>query len=113
MFTNYKLFKLLSRMIALAEQHLLKKLFSALRMTKITLNVWFSQTKHFFYVYEIVNKRNVRIWRSENLYEVVEKERDCRKLNVWCGLMHDQIIGQFIFSKSTITADTYLNMLKH
>ena len=42
----YKLFKLLSRMIALAEQLLLKKFLSTLMMTMITLNVWFSQTKH-------------------------------------------------------------------
>ena len=27
--------------------------------------------------------------------------------------MHNQIIGPFIFSKSTITADIYLDMLKH
>ena len=42
----YKLFKLLSRMMALAEQLLLKKFFSALMMIMAILNVWFSQTKH-------------------------------------------------------------------
>ena len=39
MLTSYKLFKLLSRMITLAEQLLLKKFFSVLMMT--TLAVWF------------------------------------------------------------------------
>ena len=46
-----------------------------------------------------------------NPYEVVE--RDSPKLNVKCGLMHDQIIGPFIFSESTTTANIYLDMLKH
>ena len=44
----YKLFKLLSRMIALAEQLWLTKFFSAWMMTMTTLNVWFSQMKHLF-----------------------------------------------------------------
>ena len=50
-----------------------------------------------------VNKPNVRIWESQNPYEVVEKERNSPKLNVWYGLMHNQIIGSFIFAESTIT----------
>ena len=44
----HKLFKLLSRMIALAEQLLLRKFFNALMMTMSTLYVWFSLTKHLF-----------------------------------------------------------------
>ena len=51
-----------------------------------------------FHVSEKVNWHNVRIWGSQNPYEVVEKERDSLKLNVWCGLMHNQIIGPFIFA---------------
>ena len=58
MLTNYKLFKLLSRMIALTEQLLLKKFFSALMMTMTTLNVWFSQTKHLF----VYPGKSIRIW---------------------------------------------------
>ena len=60
-----------------------------------------------------VNRHNIRIWGSQNPYEVLEKERDNPKLNVWCGLMHNQIIGLFIFDESTIIADIYLDMLKH
>ena len=48
MLTNYKLFKLSSRIIALAEQLLLKKFFSAILMTTTTLNVRFFQTMHLF-----------------------------------------------------------------
>ena len=66
-----------------------------------------------FHVSGKVNKHNIQIWGSENPCEVVEKERDSPKINVWCGLMHNQIIGPFIFSKSTVTANIYLDMLKH
>ena len=66
-----------------------------------------------FHVYGKVNKHNIRIWGSQNPSEVLERERDSPKINVWCGLMHDQIIGPFIFAESTITANIYLDMLKH
>ena len=45
---QYKLFKLLSRMIALAEQLSLKKFFSALMMTMATLTVCVFPTKQLF-----------------------------------------------------------------
>ena len=41
------------------------------------------------------------------------RKRDSPKVNVWCGLMHNQIIGPFIFAESTITANIYLDMLKY
>ena len=66
-----------------------------------------------FYVSRKVNNHNIRIWGSENPCEVVEKERDISKINVWCGLMHNQIIGPFVFAESTITANIYLDMLKY
>ena len=48
MLTSYKLFKFLSRMIALAEQLSLKKFFSALMMTMATLTVCVFPTKQLF-----------------------------------------------------------------
>ena len=66
-----------------------------------------------FHVSGKVNKHNIRIWGSENLCEVVKKERDSSKINVWYGLMHNQIIGPFIFAESIITVNIYLDMLKH
>ena len=64
-----------------------------------------------FHVSGKVNKHNIQIWGSQNPCEVLE--RDSPKINVWCGLMHNQIIGPFIFAESTITANIYLDMLKH
>ena len=61
-----------------------------------------------FHVFRKVNKHNIRIWGLKNSCEVVQKERDSPKINVWCGLMHNPIIGPFIFA-----ANIYLDMLKH
>ena len=66
-----------------------------------------------FYVSGKVNKHNIRLWGSQNPCEVLERERHSPKINVWCGLMHNQIIGQLIFAESTITANIYLDILKH
>ena len=66
-----------------------------------------------FHVSGKVNKHNIRIWGSQNPCEVLDRERDSPKINVWCGLMHNQIIVPFIFAESTITANIYLEMLKH
>ena len=32
-------------------------------------------------------------------------------MNVWCGIMCNQIIGSFFFNEASITADVYLNLL--
>ena len=51
-------------------------------MTMTALTVWFFSDEATFYVSGKVNKRNIRIWGSENPCEVVEKERDSPKINV-------------------------------
>ena len=48
-----------------------------------------------FHVSGLINRHNSRIWNSQNPHETYELERDCPKLNVWCGLMHDKITGPF------------------
>ena len=59
-----------------------------------------------------VNRHNVRIWGYENPHAVIEHWRDSEKVNVWCCLMHDRIIGPFFFAESTISANIYLDMLE-
>lgn len=66
-----------------------------------------------FHVSGMVNKHNVRIWGSENPHETRELERSSPKLNVWCGLMHNQVIGPFFFAEATVTSTTYLDMLEN
>ena len=66
-----------------------------------------------FHVSGKVNRHNVRIWGSENPHAVIEHQRDSDKVNVWCCVMHDKIIGPFFFAESSISANIYLDMLTH
>ena len=40
-----------------------------------------------------------------------ELQQDSPKVNVWCGIMCNRIIGPFFFCKASITADVYLDLL--
>ena len=57
-----------------------------------------------FHVSGLINRHNSRIWGSQNPHETYELERDSPKLNVWCRIMHDKIIGPFFFAEKSITA---------
>ena len=60
-----------------------------------------------------VNKHNVRIWAHENPHELIAKPRGCAKVNVWCGMGHDRIIGPFFFSEATINRFNYYDMMEN
>ena len=64
-----------------------------------------------FHVSGKLNKHNARIWGSENPHITREIERDSPKVNVWCGLLCNKVIGPFFFEEKTITADIYLDTL--
>ena len=64
-----------------------------------------------FHVSGKLNKHNVRIWRSEDPHASRELQRDSPKVNVWCGIMCNRIIGPFFFNEAAITADVYLDLL--
>ena len=53
-----------------------------------------------FHVSGKLNKHKVRIWGSEHLHEIRELERDSPKVNVWCGIMYNRVIGPFFFHKA-------------
>ena len=44
--------------------------------------------------------------------KIHEYVRGSPKVNVWCGLLYDCVIGPFFFSESTITGVVYLNLLE-
>ena len=46
-----------------------------------------------FHVSGLINRHKSIIWGSQNPLETYELERDSPKLNVWCEIMHDKIIG--------------------
>ena len=63
-----------------------------------------------FHVSGLINRHNSRIWGSQNPHETYELERDSLKPIVWCGIMHDKIIGPFFFAEKLITAQIYLDL---
>lgn len=65
-----------------------------------------------FHVCGHVHRHNVQIWAAENPHAYVEYKRNAPKVNVWCGLMHDKVIGLFFFADQTVTANNYLDMLE-
>ena len=64
-----------------------------------------------FHVSGLINRHNSRIWGSQNPHETYELERDSPELNVWCGIMHDKIVGPFFFAEKSIAAQIYLDLL--
>ena len=64
-----------------------------------------------FHVSGLTKRHNSRIRGSQNPHETYKLERDSPKLNVWCGIMHDKIIGPFFFAEKSITAQIYLDLL--
>ena len=59
-----------------------------------------------------LKRNNICIWGSENPHVTREMERDSPKVNVWCGLLHNRIIGTFFFGEKSITAPIYLVLLQ-
>jgi hypothetical protein len=59
-----------------------------------------------------VNRHNFRIWGSEQPNEIHEYVRGSAKVNVWCGLLCDRVVGPFFFTESTIIGDIYLDLLQ-
>jgi hypothetical protein len=59
-----------------------------------------------------VHQHNVRIWANERPHDFVEHERDSSKVNVWCALTGDRMIGPYFFEERTVTSHNYLDMLE-
>ena len=47
-----------------------------------------------------VDEHNVRVWGSENSHKFREIVQHSPKVNVWCGLMHDRVIGPFFLHEN-------------
>lgn len=37
---------------------------------------------------------------------------DLTKINLWCGRMHDCVVGQFLYVEDTMRGTNYFNMLE-
>lgn len=56
--------------------------------------------------------RNVHIWGSETQHTLREHMHDSPKVNVWCSLVINHIVGPFFFQEPTVDGAIYLDMLK-
>jgi hypothetical protein len=65
-----------------------------------------------FHISGRVHKQNCRIWGYEKPNEVHEVERDSPKVNVWCAMSSNCIIGPYFFDYDTVDGEDYLKMLK-
>jgi hypothetical protein len=52
------------------------------------------------------------MWGVENSRVVLENERGNPKVEVWCALMHNKVIGPFISSECNISAVLYLDTIE-
>ena len=75
-------------------------------------NIVFSDEAIFHFCGKI-NKHNCRIWGSENPHVIHEHERDTPKVNVWCGLTRNSVIGPFFFIKARVIGHVYVDMLQN
>jgi hypothetical protein len=60
-----------------------------------------------FHVSSAVNRRNVRMWGSENPHAHVEHQRDSPTVNVMCAISSQKVYSPF-FAEETVTGMTYL-----
>jgi hypothetical protein len=65
-----------------------------------------------FHISGAVNRRNVRIWGSENPQACVKHQSDSPKVNVFSAISSQKVYGPFFFAEETVTSMTYLDMLQ-
>lgn len=61
----------------------------------------------------VVSSQNCRHWSAENPEFVISAKRQySQKINVWCGILKDRIIGPFFF-EGNLNANEFLNFLRN
>ena len=72
--------------------------------------------EEYFHTNGFVNKQHLRHWETENLQLMQEKSYHTQRVNVWCAIMHDRIIGSYFFENEegvteTVNGERYRNIL--
>jgi hypothetical protein len=88
-----------------------KTLLPMLTDQKNKKNIFFSDEAT-FHLNGLVNKHNVRYWSEENPHATIETVMQSPKLNVWCSMSEDKLIGPFFFDGATVNGQKYLTMLQ-
>jgi hypothetical protein len=65
------------------------------------------------YLKGLVNKHNVRYCSEDNPHVTIETVMKSPKLNVWCTLLKNQLIGPFFFEDDTVDGENFLSMLQN
>jgi hypothetical protein len=77
----------------------------------VICNVFFTDETHFTRD-GVNNTRNSLLWGRDNPHGTVESDYQHRfTVNVWCGLIGDQLIGPYIFPQR-LTGAIYANILR-
>jgi len=79
--------------------------------SKIQENVFFSDEAT-FYSSAFVNKHNIRYRCETNPHATVETIMNSQKLNIWCALSKNRLIGPFFFDDEIVDGENYLAMLQ-
>jgi hypothetical protein len=75
-------------------------------------NLFFSDEAT-FYLHGLVNKHNIRYWSESNPHVTIETVMKSPKLNVWCAMSKNHLIGPFFFEDDTVNGENYLTMLQN
>lgn len=65
-----------------------------------------------FHVSGYVHKQNCQIWATSKPTEIKEHKDNTPKINVWCAMSADGIIGPYFFEEN-VNAENYLEMLEN
>jgi len=60
-----------------------------------------------------LHKQNCRIWAYEKPIVIRTEPLQDLKINVWCAMSSSCIIGPYFFDQSTVTGESYLQMLEY
>jgi hypothetical protein len=76
-------------------------------------NLIFFSDEATFHTSGRVHKQNFRIWGYEKPNYVQQEPLHSPKINVWCAMSSNCIIGPYFFAEETINSENYLNMLNN
>ncbi|CAM4794150.1 unnamed protein product [Rotaria magnacalcarata] len=65
-----------------------------------------------FYVGGLVSKHNIRYRSETNPHVTIETVMNSPKLNVWCAMSKNKLLGPYFFEDDTVNGADYLLMLE-
>ena len=60
-----------------------------------------------------MNKHICQTWAATSPFTTVEAAMNSPKVNVWCAMFNEQIIGPYFSEDETVTRQNYLQILKN